>query len=65
MKLCRLLIIFSIVFGLCINLQKISLIGVGMTSEKVHHIASSLGCQVGTLPMRYLGLQLWGRHRDV
>lgn len=65
MKLHRLIFIFSIVSWLCINLYKISLIGVGMECEEVQFIASSLGCQVRTLHRWNLGLQLRGGHRDI
>lgn len=64
-RLHKCLLIFSLILGLHINLRKSSLIGVGLDQVEVQHIASSLGCQIETLPMKYLGLQLGGRGRDV
>lgn len=52
-------------YGLRINIHKSSLIGVGMVIEELQSIVSSLCCQVGSLTMRYLGLQLGGKHRDI
>lgn len=48
--------IFSIIPGLHINLHKSYLYVVSLESEDVQNIASSLGCLVGSSPMRYLGL---------
>lgn len=48
-------------FGLEDYLPKSSLIGVGLDLKEVLNIASSLGCQIGSLPMNYLELQLGGR----
>lgn len=50
--------------GLRINLQKSCLISVGLGSLEVQHIVCTLGCQSGSLPMKYLGLQLGARRRD-
>lgn len=44
--------------GLHINLHNSCLIGPGMDSVEVQHLALLLGCQIRSLPIRYLGLQL-------
>lgn len=61
----RYLRIFTIILGIRINLHRSQLVGVGTDQEEAHRLASLLGCQVGTLPMKYLGLQLGGRKRDI
>lgn len=43
----------------------VALVGMGMDQEEVHRLASFLGCQIGVLPMKYLGLQLGSRRKDV
>lgn len=53
----RCLVIYFLISGLWISIHKSSLIGVGMDSGEVQCIASSRGCQIGCLPMRYLRLQ--------
>lgn len=60
-RFCICLLIFSIISGLCVNLHKSSLIRVGIDLVEVNNIVLVLGCQVGSLPMKYLGLQLGGR----
>lgn len=42
-----------------------ALVGVGTYPEKVQLIAFVLECQMASLPMRYLGLQLGGRLKDI
>lgn len=60
-RLCRYLLIFSILSGLRVNLHKSYLIGARIDMAEIQDIASELGCEVGYLPMRCLGLQLGGR----
>lgn len=44
-----------------INPQKRTNLGVGQDTPLASQLASELGCQVGSLPMKYLGLPLGGR----
>lgn len=55
-RLCRCLLICSLILGLKINLSKSYLYGVGMDEEVVQVISTSLGCQIVSLPKWYLGL---------
>lgn len=55
---------WSMILGLRINLHKSLLNGVGMDLGKVQSIASLLSCQITSLSIRYLGLQLGGKRRD-
>lgn len=41
------------------------MIGMSMDPKEVQHLASSLGCQIGSLSLRYLRLQLLGRRKDI
>lgn len=64
-KLHRCILIFSIILRLRINLYKSCLIGMGMEADEVHAIVSLFSCQIGSLSMRYFGLQLGGRLCDI
>lgn len=55
------LTIFSLMSGLCINLQKSTIFGVGRDINTTSSLASKLRCQVRSLPMMYLGLPLGDR----
>lgn len=55
------LTIFSLISGLKINLHKTVVYGVGHYMSLESRIASELGCQVGTLSLKYLGLPFGGR----
>lgn len=63
-RLRRCLRIFSLISGLRINLHKSVVVVVGMDHEEVHRLVSSLGYQVGALPMKYLGLHFGSRRKD-
>ncbi|GJX27561.1 RNA-directed DNA polymerase, eukaryota [Tanacetum coccineum] len=41
--------------GLKINLMKCKLMGVGVSTTKVQHMAATIGCEATTLPFVYLG----------
>lgn len=51
--------IFEWASGLKINMDKSELYYVGCSSDKAIRLANILGCAVGTLPFRYLGLPLY------
>lgn len=51
---------FSECSGLKINMDKSSLVGINIGSERVMELADQLGCSVGSWPMTYLGLPLGG-----
>lgn len=55
------LTILSLILGPKINLHNSDVCGVGHDASLASHIASELGCQFGTLPLKYLGLPLGGR----
>jgi hypothetical protein len=52
-----LLVCFEAVTGLKVNLSKSALVPVGLRG-KVDQLASVLGCGIGDLPLKYLGLPL-------
>lgn len=52
----RVLRCFQLSAGLRINFSKSTLIGVGVEENLVHSWGNDLGCSVGTIPFRYLGL---------
>ena len=58
-----LLICFELVSGLKVNLAKSFLVPVGEVSN-VGALAKVFGCEVGTLPIPYLGLPLGTRFKD-
>jgi hypothetical protein len=58
-----LLICFELVSGLKVNLAKSILVLVGEVSN-VGALGEVLGCEVGTLPIPYLGLPLGSRFKD-
>lgn len=47
--------------GLRINMDKSELYYSGPHSHKANRLANILGCKVGTLPFRYLGLPLYNK----
>ncbi|XP_035838173.1 uncharacterized protein LOC118485810 [Helianthus annuus] len=54
----RLLRCFYLSSGLKVNLKKNSLYGVGVDDNQVQLMANMLGCTRGSLPFKYLGLQV-------
>ena len=52
--------LFCYVSGLKINMGKNTILGMGVDNETVTSLADSLGCEVGTLPTKYLGMPLGG-----
>jgi hypothetical protein len=58
-----LLICFELVSGLKVNLAKSVLVPVGEVSD-VGALAEILGCEVGSLPITYLGMPLGARFKD-
>ncbi|KAL5577599.1 hypothetical protein UlMin_019298 [Ulmus minor] len=46
---------FSMCSGLKINMNKSSLAGISLTEEEVGVLASEVGCEKGSWPMKYLG----------
>jgi hypothetical protein len=56
-------ICFELVSGLKVNLAKSTLVPMGEVSN-VGNLVEVLGCEVGTLPIPYLGLPLRSRFKD-
>ncbi|KAF5775443.1 putative RNA-directed DNA polymerase [Helianthus annuus] len=54
----RILRIFHLCSGLKINLDKSSLFGMGVNSEDIGGLASSIGCNSGSFPFSYLGIKV-------
>jgi hypothetical protein len=54
---------FSTISGLKINKAKCSLVGINSDERKIERLAQSWGCEVGTWPLKYLGLPLGGNPR--
>lgn len=51
---------FGILTGVEVNMAKSAIIGINMDEDLIARMASSLGCEVGTWPMKYLGIPLGG-----
>lgn len=51
---------FCLISGLKINKSKCSLVGINTEVERLERQADEQGCEVGTWPMKYLGLPLGG-----
>ncbi|KAM0963163.1 hypothetical protein ACFX2A_022668 [Malus domestica] len=62
-NLLELLKLFCSVSGLKINKAKCYLAGINSDCEKLNRLADSWGCEVGSWPIKYLGLPLGGRPR--
>jgi hypothetical protein len=59
----NLLTCFELVSGLKVNLAKLTLVPVGEVSD-IGALAEMLGCEVGSLPITYLGMPLGARFKD-
>lgn len=57
--------IFFFISGLRVDVDKSYVVGVGMDSDKIQHIAMDLECQIGSFPMKYLSLPFGGMRRDI
>ena len=44
--------------GLKVNYRKSQMMPINVSPERMQHLASTFGCQVGTLPFTYLGLPM-------
>ncbi|KAH9670663.1 er membrane protein complex subunit 10 [Citrus sinensis] len=53
----------SRVSGLKINLRNSSIVGINFQDQKLIDLASSVGCEIGNWPLKYLGLPLGGNCR--
>ena len=49
---------FSESTGLKLNYRKTHMYPINVTDEKMVHLASTLGCDIGTMPFTYLGLPM-------
>lgn len=58
------LTIFTMIYGLSINLSKSTVTRIGMDGEGANLVASELQCRIGSLLMKYLGLPIDGRLID-
>jgi hypothetical protein len=54
----RILMLFERVSGMRINFHKIECIGLNMDEDRAHEVAHVLGCPLGKLPFKYLGVPL-------
>ena len=59
----NLLTCFELVSGLKVNLAKSILVPVGEVSD-ISVLAEILGCEIGVLPITYLGMPLGARFKD-
>ncbi|XP_042953731.1 uncharacterized protein LOC122290185 [Carya illinoinensis] len=59
-----LLLCFEVASGLKVNLDKSEMMPIGGV-QRLRHLANTLGCKTGTLPMTYLGLPLGAPSRVV
>nr|XP_043623679.1 uncharacterized protein LOC122595393 [Erigeron canadensis] len=51
---------FFCISGLKINLEKSSIIGIGVESNVVNQMATSVGCKAESVPFKYLGIPIGG-----
>lgn len=51
---------FSVCSGLQINMGKSTIVGINVKPSLVQEFASSLGCEMGEWPLKYLDLPLGG-----
>ena len=58
-----LLLCFQAVIGLKVNVLKSELVPIGEVNN-VHALAEILDCQIGSLPMTYLGMPLGASHKS-
>lgn len=58
------LLCFQLISGLKINLRKSELVRIGDRSDE-KTLAGVLGCGMATLPIKYLGLPLGAKYKDV
>ena len=58
-----LLLCFQAVIGLKVNVSKSELVPIGEVNN-VHALSKILGCQIGSLPMTYLGIPLGASHKS-
>lgn len=49
---------FADSIGLKVNCNKSFIVPINVEEEKMHHLAKTFNCQIGTLPFTYLGLPL-------
>ena len=58
-----LLLCFQVVIGLKVNALKSEMVSIGEVPN-IHILADILGCQIGSLPMTYLGMPLGASHKS-
>lgn len=49
---------YYLVYGLCINLQKLNLIGIGINDYEVEERVACTGCAIASIYFSYLSLPL-------
>ena len=59
-NLISLLRCFFLVSGLRINIQKSSVLGIGVANDEVAFMANIIGCGASKLPLKYLGIPVGG-----
>ncbi|PON67927.1 hypothetical protein PanWU01x14_099240, partial [Parasponia andersonii] len=59
-NLLQLLEVFCSIFGWCVNMAKSTLLGINVDEEFIHSTAVHLVCEVGSWPIKYLGMPLGG-----
>ncbi|XP_026399269.1 uncharacterized protein LOC113295133 [Papaver somniferum] len=62
-RLLVILVVFEILTGLRLNLEKGTMISVG-ADEKVNDLAMELGCKVESIPITYLGIPIGSNRRS-
>lgn len=55
-NLIKVIKLFYYVLSLQLNLNKSCILGINCAQDKVVSLTNSLGCEVGTWPLKYLGL---------
>jgi hypothetical protein len=44
--------------GLRVNFRKSQMLPINVAPDRMHHLASTFGCHIGSLPFTYLGLPI-------
>lgn len=59
----NLVLVFELISGLRINMEKCGLVGINMSDSKVNNLADAIGCVTLAWPITYLGILLGSNPR--
>lgn len=64
-KVDRCIKVFETISDLKVNMGKSCLVGINLSDEAVLSLAAEMGCEVGSWPLKYLGMPLGGNSRVI